>query len=488
MIEALDLVNDPKEQAREWLRQYQKIVERELCERSLYYYFRWTFEKIYRIEFANWWHQKVICDALQKVHAGEIKRLLINVPPRYGKSLISVNTLVSWSYALNPHCNFLYASYSDTLATKFSSKTRDIIASAPFQEMWPLRLGSQKAKHLWNIEGGGEMYAVSSGGQVTGFGAGGLGATSFNGCLLIDDPIKVEDANSDNMLKKVIDNFEDTFTSRLNDGANTPIIVIMQRLHEGDLSGHLLSGESVTGEYHHLNLPAIMEKESNESDDREEGQPLCPDKHSVEELKQIEQKNPILYAGQYQQRPAPAEGNIVKRGQLRFYRQLPDLEQKFFSCDLNFKKEGVSNVCFSHYGVASADVYLLGQRVGKWSFTESLGVLKGFVKQSSDYSAILIEDKANGPAMISVLGEEGFHSIVPIKVDTSKVYRLVEVSHMYAAGNVWYPHPDDAPWVKEHINEMLTFPKAKNDDRVDAETQMLQYFREVFSTLTFYDI
>ena len=327
--------------------------------------------------------------------------------------------------------------------------------------------------------------AVQSGGGITGFGAGVSGSNAFSGALIIDDPMKAHGERHDLTRKTIIDNFEQVLSSRLND-PKTPVIVVMQRLHEEDLAGHLLSGESVTGKYRHINLPAIKEGPKDDIDPRKNGEPLWPEKHSKKELKLMATKNPSLYAGQYQQRPAPADGAIIKRKYIRYYESKPEkfTDGEFISIDMNFKEGGSSNCCISHYGVSNPNVYLLGQAVGKWSFDDALNQVKRMIPPV--YRGILIEAAANGEAMAAVLAKHGYHSVARVKCDRSKTYRLNEVLLMYQAGNVWYPSEKIAPWVKEHVAEMLVFDNGKYDDRVDAETQMLKHYQDRLSRVAFY--
>ena len=465
-----------------------KQIEKELCERDFFFFYKWVFENVYRRKFVYNWHIETICKKLQLVTEYKIGNLLITIPPRHYKTEIVSIMLTAWGYVKNKQCNNILTSYSSELALKNSAGVQTIIRSRAFQDNWPLQFNKKvEAKSDWQIEGGGATRAAAAGGAITGFGAGVRKSEEWAGALIVDDPLKAKDERFDLARETVNENFENTLTSRLND-EKTPIIIIMQRLHENDLAGHVLSGRSVASEFIHLNLPALNEDGPSEDDPREKDEPLDKTRFSTLVLKSMEKKNPSLFAGQYQQRPAPVEGNMVKKDHLKFYKTLPKLKHRVISCDLNFKKDGSSYACLSYYGVASPNIYLIKQIVGKWSFIEAVAILKNFISEVGNYSAILIEDKANGPAMISTLEDEGFHSIIPIAVDTSKVYRLSEVSLLYAGGNVYYPDRDIEPWVEHHVMEMLTFPNAKNDDRVDAETQMLKYYKEELSSVTFYDI
>lgn len=204
------------------------------------------------------WHHRLIQDTLQKVIDGDIKRLIINLPPGYTKTELATINFIARGIALNPMSRFLHLSYSDSLALENSSTARMIVQSESYQEMWGVNLRDDAdSKKKWWTEQGGGVYATSAGGQVTGFRAGHM-SKEFSGALIIDDPVKPGDA--DYQERKMVNNrFNETIKSRLAT-ENTPIIVIMQRIHKNDLSGYLLKGGS--GEkWYHLNLPVHSTKD-----------------------------------------------------------------------------------------------------------------------------------------------------------------------------------------------------------------------------------
>ena len=227
-------------------------------ENDLLYFQRFFFKQQQRIKFMVNAHHVLITKTLHKVWSGDIKRLIINIPPRYGKTSIAVIGFIAWCFAKNQNCRFLHCSYSDDLALGNSSDTKDIIESEEYQYLWGLKIRPDSdSKKRWNIVNGGGLYAVSAGGQITGFGAG-RAAPGFQGAVIIDDPIKPQDTYSDVKRIRVNEWMGDTINSRLEQQRSTPIIVIMQRLHEDDLSGFLLNGGN--GDYwHHLCLPALIE-------------------------------------------------------------------------------------------------------------------------------------------------------------------------------------------------------------------------------------
>lgn len=280
-------------------------------------------------------HHLKIFNALQRVVDKECNRLIINMPPRYGKTEVVIKAFTAWCYALNPMCRFLHLSYSDRLVYGNSSTIRDIMMLPKYKRLFPnSALESETSSNKqWKTKAGGEFYAVSTKGQVTGFGAGNvdnpeadlnnepitgiyeiddalnkMGAHSnvFQGAILIDDPLKPDDAESEIEREKINDRFENTIRSRVN-SSDTPIIIIMQRLHEHDLCGYLLEKEP--GVWDVLSLPALVVDE-----DTGEETALWPFKHSVQELHRMQENSPLVFESQYQQDPQPKEGMMYQQG------------------------------------------------------------------------------------------------------------------------------------------------------------------------------
>lgn len=284
-------------------------------------------------------HHEVICNALDKVIDGEITKLIINIAPRYSKTELAVKNFISYGLALNPSAKFIHLSYSDDLANDNSEEIRTIVKSEAYQQIFPYVQVSKTtdSKKKWNTTLGGGVYAVSTGGQVTGFGAGEVeyseddkgadkllaeleGAITeleesisegFAGAIVIDDPIKPEDALSETVRERVNNRFETTIRNRVN-SRNTPIIIIMQRLHEHDLCGYLKELEPDDWEV--LSLPCIYT-------DEEGDKALWEHKHTIEELRKIEDNNSYVFDTQYMQNPTPIEGLMYR--EFRTYDIIP---------------------------------------------------------------------------------------------------------------------------------------------------------------------
>lgn len=288
-----------------------QFVAAELARNDLYFFTRWMFRQKRGYAWMQAEHHKLICEALMRVFNGKCKRLIINIPPRYSKTEIAVVNFVAWCFGLVPDCEFIHASYSATLAVNNSSNIRALMQHEAYQAIFPDTQLDSEAKNHWTTTEGGVFYATGAGGTITGFGAGKQRA-GFGGAIIIDDPHKADEARSDVMRQNVIDWFQNTVESRKNDPKNTPIIVIMQRLHESDLAGWLLEGGNGE-EWEHLMLPAI----------KEDGTALWEEKHSIEQLRQMEKSAPYMFAGQYMQRPAPLDGGVFKPNQIEIINALP---------------------------------------------------------------------------------------------------------------------------------------------------------------------
>jgi predicted phage terminase large subunit-like protein len=298
-------------------------------------------------------------------------------------------------------------------------------------------------------------------GSITGFGAGNVEGGEFGGCIIIDDPLKPEEAYSDLQRKKANDRLNNTILSRRNNPSKTPIIIIMQRLHEDDMSGFCLNGG--TGEeWHHLSLPAIMD----------DGQPLWSAKHSLDQLETMKKADRRAFAGQYMQAPAPDEGAILKRQFFKTYRELPARVDKYLiSLDATFKGSDKSDyVVMQAWAKCSGEYYLMDQVRAQMDFPATIVAFRAFCLKHPKCTKKLIEAKANGQAIIDSLKRE-ISGIVAVVPKDSKESRVNAVTPFFEAGNVFIIH--SAPWLNDFIEECAIFPNGKHDDQVDAMTQAL---------------
>lgn len=250
-------------------------------------------------EFKRNWHQQEVCRALERVVLGRCPRLIINVPPRSGKTEIAVVNFMAWCMGLFPDAEFIHASYSKRLATANTYAVRAMMQSDRYRIIfpWASLQEDSRAKDEFRTGQGGIVYATGSDGTITGYGAGKM-RNGFGGAIIVDDPHKAGEASSPVMRASVIDWFQTTMETRKN-RPETPIILVMQRLHEDDLSGFLLSGAN--GEaWEHLVIPAI-------SDD---GESFWEEQFPIADLRRREAANPYVFAGQFMQVPAPKGGGM----------------------------------------------------------------------------------------------------------------------------------------------------------------------------------
>ena len=393
-----------------------------------------------------------------RVYRGECNRLIINIPPRYSKTELAVVNFIAWTLGHAPDSEFIYTSYSARLAANYSWQAREMVSHPAYQDIFPgveLRHDS-KAKDEWRTTTDGIVYAAGSGGTITGYGAGKV-RDGFGGAIIIDDPHKADEARSEVMRENVIEWFRNTIESRKN-SPHTPIILIMQRLHEADLSGWLIDGGN--GEkWEHVCLPAI----------RGDGSALWPEKHSIQDLRRMEDASPYVFAGQYMQRPAPAEGGIFKPDQIQVIDALPaGYIQWWRGWDLASTTDGD---------------WTAGAKVGRMADGRFIIADMVRLRAGPDVrdAALLNTASLDSPSVkISIPQDPGqagktqvlylTRSLVGYSVESSpesgdKVTRAEPIAAQVNVGNVLMLRGE---WNRQFIDEMRMFPNGKNDDQVDA--------------------
>jgi len=453
-------------------------LEKSLAKRLYKYYFRYAHDNRYYL----YKHVQLICDALQRIIDGERVFIIIEMPPRHGKSASITETFPSYYLMNNPDKEVMMATYSEDLYNKFGRRNRDKFARfAP--ELFNLQISqSTSSASEWGIEGhDGGMFSTSILSGATGRGAD---------LLIIDDPVKnAQEAESQTIRDKVWDEWQSTFSTRLHD--NSSCIVIMTRWNQDDLVGRLLQQKAYPWE--EIRLPAIAE-----SDDdilgRKIGEPLCPELGYDADWAKVTEKGvgSRVWAALYQQRPAPEGGAVFKQDWVKYYvpnREirsqlgLPDsvailpmhLDQQVQSWDATFKKADTSDfVAGQVWGRRDADRYLLDRVHGRLSFTETLVAIESMTNRWPKATTKYIEDKANGSAIIDTL-QHKISGITPITPDGGKESRAYSVTPLWEAGNVYVPHPAWLAWEQEFETELISFPNAPHDDEVDSMTQALDH-------------
>lgn len=425
------------------------------------------------------WHIELICEYLELVTSGKIKRLIINIPPRYMKSSLISIFWPTWSWTRDPHLRFLFASYADELALKHNTDRRTILNSQWYKGQWGDKVklaGDQNQKGFFQNTIRGHMLATSVGGGSTGFGGN---------VIVLDDPLNPKMALSDTVRNTTNQWIGNTISTRLDDKRNGAIVVIMQRLHHDDVTGYLL--RQMPDEWTHVELKGEAEKPerhifpvSGKVVERSEGDVLWPCREDKDILAlQKRQMGSYDFASHYQQNPVPLGGSIIKKEWLRYYQNdLPPIvamDQIIQSWDMSFKNVGDSSFVVGQvWGKFLANKYLLDQVRARMGFTETIRAVKMLIVRWPQTQTILVEDKANGPAVIDSLKNE-LSGILPINPEGSKGSRLHAVSRQFESGNIYIPHSSIAPWVEQYIDELCNYPFVAHDDQCDSTSQALSW-------------
>lgn len=443
------------------------ISDKATCQTDLLQFTKTVFLDTKGSEFLENWHHTVICRALEKVFIGDTKRLIINLPPRYSKTELAVINFIAWCVGIFPDCEFIHASYSKRLAATNTWKTKAIVESEIYKQIFGnihLR-GDSKAKDEWRTTEGGVVYATGSEGTITGYGAGKM-RDKFGGAIIIDDPHKASEATSEIRRQNVIDWFTTTMQSRTN-SLHTPIIVIMQRLHEKDLAGFLLDGGN--GEkWDHIVIPVLNEKD----------EPLWEYKHALSDLERMRSSNPYVFAGQYMQTPSPMGGGIFKNDWWKFYKAAPNVLHKIITGDTAQKtKEHNDYSVFQCWGhMEDGNICLLDQIRGKWEAPELKIQFKAFwtkhygsgTETRGRLRSAYIEDKASGTGLIQDIKKNERIPVVAVQRNTDKVTRAMDMAPYISSGYVYLP--EDAPWLSDYLSEFSRFTPMmthEHDDQID---------------------
>jgi predicted phage terminase large subunit-like protein len=428
-------------------------------------------------------HIEVMASRLEACRRGDIRRLIVNQPPRSLKSHAVSVAYPAWILGHNPTAQIICASYGQDLADKHARDCRTLMSSAFYRRLFPrtrLSIEKQSVNEFMTTAQGFRM-STSVGGVLTGRGAD---------LIILDDPLKPDDAMSETRRTSVNDWYDNTLVSRLNSKETGIIIIVMQRLHQDDLVGHVREQEN----WEISSFPAIAREGAVHVIDsplgrrlfeRKAGEVLQPDRESLSTLQALRQTiGEYNFASQYQQDPMPLGGAIVKTEWLKYYE--PNHAPSRFSCVLQSwdtaNKSGEINdfsVCTT-WGVNYGAYYLLSVFRRRLNYPD----LKRAVRDQFDQhnaNKILIEDKASGTQLIQDLRTEGVFGIVPYDPPpgSDKVLRLHAQTAEFESGRVLLPR--SAPWLEEYVRELTTFPGTKFDDQVDSTTQALDHLKTTCS-------
>lgn len=446
-----------------------EAVKRELATRHLAYFAKQAWPILEPATPLKWcWPLDAICQHLEAVSEGRIKRLLINVPPGSMKSLLTGVIWPAWEWARRPQLRYVATAHKQDLAVRDNLKCRRLIKSEWYQRNWSVDLtGDQDAKTKFEN-------------TVTGFREA-MAFTSMTGArgdrVILDDPHSVDDALSPLKLAAGVTTFREALPSRVNN-EDSAIVVIMQRLHERDVSAVALD----LG-YEHLCIPMRFEPDRRcttslgWTDPRTaEGELMFPDRFGEKQVRELEiSLGSYASAGQLQQRPSPPGGGIFKTSWWQYYRDggLPPVKRIVHSWDTAFKTGSDNDFSVrTIWAETDRGFYLLDLWKEKVEFPDLKRMVSSF-KAEHHPQTILVEDKASGQSLIQELQRDTVLPIIPVKVDKDKVARAFAVTPLIEAGRVFLP--EGAPWLADFVASLAAFPNAAHDDDVDSTTQALAY-------------
>ena len=453
------------------------------------------------VPFVHSWHIEQICEHLEAITSGDIRKLLINIPPRHSKSTIVSVMWPIWEWLTDPSQKFLCASYSGALSTRDNLKARRLIQSPWYQERWGYMFelsGDQNAKQRFENDKTGYRLATSVGGTATGEGGS---------RLLLDDPHGAQDAQSDAMRESALEWFDMVWSTRLNDPKKDAMVTVMQRLHERDISGHIL--EDIGG-WEHICIPAEWDGKRRKTvlgpyDPRKvKGELICPERFGAEEITQLKQLLGVYgTAGQLQQDPTPSEGGMLKVAFFGMWPNdsaLPPFEYilQSYDCAFTERTTGDPTACtvwamFTHKGqrhvmlIDAWDEYLSYPDLRTRAIKEWTTEYGGMTKESPYSRArrpdrVLVEAKASGQSLLQDLRLAKVPAIGYNPGNADKVSRAHQAAPTLELGLVWIPESKKNPgqhvsWAAAFIKQLSKFPVAEHDDYVDTFTQAIIYLK-----------
>jgi predicted phage terminase large subunit-like protein len=439
----------------------------------------YTFRELCpQTHFSDSPHLAIVAAKLEACARGKCKRLIICLPPRSLKSMMVSVAFPAWLLGHDPHKQIICASYGQGLSDKHARDTRNTMASAGYKRAFPTRLSRQKSSvdDFMTTEGGSRL-ATSVGGILTGRGGE---------VIIIDDPMKPEDAFSETSRKAVNDWYDGTVLSRLNNKQDGVIIVVMQRLHQNDLVGHLLELD----DWEFVRFPAIAEEDEAHiaqtefgliQFERKAGEVLDAERETLGTLRQLEvQMGVYAFQSQYQQNPTPVGGAIIKTGWLQFF--TPSTRPDRFTSTIQSWDTAIKSGEFHDYsvcttwGVLNGQYYLLDVFRRRLEYPDLRRAVKDLYRKFSP-NLVLIEDKGSGSQLIQDLRVDRVFSVKAYcpPPGNDKQMRLFAQSSMFENGLVFLP--EKAPWLNDYVLELTTFPGTKFDDQVDSTTQALNHLR-----------
>lgn len=483
-----DVVNDIKELK----------VAHVKCKSSLLFHTRYFFVKQYSRKFVVNSHHKTVCDALDLVLRGKIVKLIINIAPRYSKTEIAVKNFISSGLAINPKSKFIHLSYSDDLALDNSEGVKDIVNSEAYKQLFPsvkIKQGSDSKKKWYTTDGGG-VYATSTAGQVTGFGAGKVEeeipddefaeqSDVFSGALVIDDAIKPEDAYSDVKRERINQRWESTIKNRVN-SRRTPQIVMGQRTHPEDISGYLMNTDGFTYDldkaladptiWYVISLPALIDFGLTTE------RALWEFKHTATELRKMRDADSQVFDTQYQQNPQPLEGLMYDT--FRTYQNIPIVEgekvtRKSYT---DTADKGSDNLCQIVYDETPSAIYVQDIIYTNLSMKETEPMCALQLAKFNVENALFESNNGGEGFARAVETQTRFLGNVKTKFKTfhqsaNKEVRIFNNSAK-VTNLIYMPHDWKQRWplVYKHVTNYLKSGKNSSDDIEDVLTGMVENF------------
>lgn len=457
------------------------LAKRELARRHMADFVQYVDDR-----YCMNWHHRLLCDYLDRFVAGGIKNLMVFMPPRHGKSELVSRKLPAYIFGRDPDASIISCSYSADLAGRMNRDVQRIIDSPSYAELFPAtRLFGKNVRSVANgtfLRNSDIFEIVDHRGVYRSTGVGG-GITGMGGqYIIIDDPVKNrEDADSPTMRNKLWDWYTSTLYTRLEKDGR--ILVTLTRWHEDDLAGRLLAKSQEPGEdnidWTILNLPAVCEGDAKQPYDmRQDGEALWRGTFDERALRRIKVAvGSRDWLAMYQQRPTSSAGDVFKRAWWQYWKALPSRMSEYIqSWDCTFKNINTADYVVGQvWAKKGADRYLLDQVRGRMTFTETLNAIRSLSAKWPQATRKLVEDKANGTAVMDVLKHE-IPGLIPVTPVGGKVSRAYAVTAVIESGNVYVPHPTIAPWVHDFVEEHAAFPTGTHDDQVDATTQAHAYY------------
>lgn len=415
-------------------------------------------------------HHRLIASKLEQIAKGKLKRLIINMPPRHGKSYLCNYFYPLWILGKYPTKNVISVSYSQELAMDFGRKIRNHMDQEVFQKAFPgITLAKDsKSAAKFSTNKGGDYYALGAGGSITGRGAD---------LIIMDDLIKNHvEARSKTNRNFLREWYSSTLRTRLMPGG--AIVLIMTRWSVDDIAGWLM--EKDENDWEVISLPAISEN----------NKALWPEQFSLVDLEKIRKEvGSSVFNSLYQQNPAPDEGVIIKKEWLRYYDVKPSVDEIVISWDTTFKDTDSSDYCVGCVlGRSREDerIYLLEVIKSKMDFQKARAQMK-FLASKYQGAVTLVEESANGHALLQTLKNE-IPNLIGMKVSDSKESRIMSIAPTIEAGQLLFPNPNSDSVIDECLNELVTFPKGRHDDFCDSLAQGLIRMRVSSGSKWFRDL